>query len=56
MVKKTTKQEALREYRENQYNDPFFAMQYKDDNDDFYEWCSLYDDLKHIKKRGNDES
>ena len=51
-MQKITKQEALEKYHQQQYDDPFFVMQFRNDHDDFYEWCSLYDDLKHINKRG----
>lgn len=31
------------------YNDEYIDKMNKDN---FYEWCSNYDDLKHIKKKG----
>ena len=51
-MQKITKQEALTEYKSLLNDDPNFQRQWEDTLEDFYEWCSWYDDLKHIKKRG----
>ena len=45
-----TYQEALDEFIDLINDDPDFQNQWSDTPKDFYEWCSNYDDLKHIKK------
>ena len=45
-----TKKEALIEYQFLLNDDDEFAENWNDCKNDFYEWCSLYDDLKHITK------
>ena len=44
-----TFKEALTEYQSLLNDDPNFNNQWSDTLEDFYEWCSLYDDIKHIK-------
>jgi len=46
-----TKQEALDEFISLLNGDPDFENQWSNTAKDFYEWCSNYEDLKHIKKR-----
>lgn len=46
---KTLKQ-ALNEYQSLLNDDPDFENQWSNKPKDFYEWCSNYEDLKHIKK------
>ena len=48
--KMKTKKEALIEYQFLLNDDDEFAENWNDCKNDFYEWCSLYDDLKHITK------
>ena len=43
-------EEALIEYQFLLNDDDEFAENWNDCKNDFYEWCSLYDDLKHITK------
>jgi len=45
-----TFKEALTEYQSLLNDDDDFNKEYKNTNKDFYEWCSNYDDLKHITK------
>ena len=45
-----TYQEALDEFISLINDDPDFENQWSDTPKDFYEWCSNYDDLKHITK------
>ena len=45
-----TRKEALNEYQSLLNDDNDFNKEYKNTNKDFYEWCSNYDDLKHITK------
>ena len=45
-----TFKEALTEYQSLLNDDPYFENQWCDTLKDFYEWCSNYDDLKHITK------
>jgi hypothetical protein len=49
-LKMKTKKEALIEYQFLLNDDPDFEHQWCDTLKDFYEWCSNYDDLKHITK------
>jgi hypothetical protein len=49
-LKMKTKKEALIEYQFLLNDDDEFAENWNDCKNDFYEWCSLYDDLKHITK------
>lgn len=46
-----TEEEALDEFRQLLNDDPMFAECWYDCDPDFYEWCSSYDDLKHIKRK-----
>jgi hypothetical protein len=46
-----TEQEALDEFLGLINDDPDFENQWSNTSQDFFEWCSLYDDLKHIKQR-----
>ena len=45
-----TFEEALTEYQSLLNDDTDFEHQWCDTLKDFYEWCSNYDDLKHIAK------
>ena len=49
-LKMKTKKEALIEYQSLLNDDPDFEHQWCDTLKDFYEWCSNYEDLKHITK------
>ena len=49
-LKMKTKKEALIEYQFLLNDDDEFAENWNDCKNDFYEWCSLDDDLKHITK------
>jgi len=42
-----TEEEARDEFYNLMNDDPDFQAQWEDA---FYEWCSMYDDTKHIKK------
>lgn len=44
-----TFEQALSEYQSLLNDDLDFENQWNNTLKDFYEWCSLYDDLKHIK-------
>lgn len=44
-----TYQQALDEFYNLLNDDPDFKNQWTDSPNDFLEWCSLYDDLEHIK-------
>jgi hypothetical protein len=46
-----TEQEALDEFFGLINDDPDFENQWSNTPQDFFEWCSLYDDLKHIKQK-----
>jgi len=45
-----TKQEAFDEFINLLNDDPDFENQWSNTSKDFFEWCSNYEDLKHIKK------
>jgi len=47
--------EALQEFNNLLNDDPDFQLQWEHENeqeqqDSFFEWCSYYEDTKHIKK------
>ena len=44
-----TYEEALTEYQSLLNDDLDFKKQWSNTLKNFYEWCSFYDDLKHIK-------
>jgi len=46
-----TYQQALDEFYNLLNDDPDFENQWTDSHKDFLEWCSLYDDLKHITQK-----
>ena len=51
-----TEQEARQEFNELLSDDYDFAVQWlhdepKEQDQAFYEWCLLWEDLKHIKQR-----
>ena len=48
-----TEDEALDKFKQLLNDDPKFSDQWFDCDPDFYEWCSLYDDTKHIKQKGD---
>ena len=50
-VKNITEEDALDLYRSLLDDDPVFAECWYDCDPDFYQWCSNYDDLKHIKRK-----
>lgn len=43
--------EAQTEYFNLRNDDPDFEDQWNETEEDFFEWCSLYDDLKHITNK-----
>lgn len=45
-----TYQEALDEFLSLLNDDPDFENQWSNTPKDFFEWCSNYEDLKHINK------
>lgn len=47
---KKTFNDAMEEYTSLRNDDPNFEKQWDEKMGDFYEWCSLYEDLQHIKK------
>ena len=46
-----TIEQALNEYQSLLDDDLDFENQWSDTPKDFYEWCSNYDDFKHIKRK-----
>jgi hypothetical protein len=50
-----TKKEAIDEFKRLLNDDFMFGKYWNDCDDDFYEWCSNYDDLNHIKKPESEE-
>ncbi len=57
-----TEDQARSEFNQLMYDDNEFMAQWGSCegsqtkiNDAFYEWCSNFDDLKHIKKRETNE-
>ena len=44
------KEQAKQEFNQLLNDDENFAYQLKNTLKDFFEWCSLYADTKHIKK------
>jgi hypothetical protein len=51
-----TEEQAREEFNNLQSDDDHFDAQWgyndhKQQEKSFYEWCSLYDDLKHIKQK-----
>ena len=50
-----TKKEAIDEFKRLLNDDFMFGKHWDDCDDDFYEWCSNYDDLNHIKKPESEE-
>jgi len=50
-----TKKEAIDEFKRLLNDDFMFGKHWNDCDDDFYEWCSNYDDLNHIKKPESEE-
>ena len=51
-----TEQEARQEFNELLSDDYDFSVQWladepKEQDQAFYEWCSLWEDLKHIRER-----
>jgi|TARA_R110002012_G_scaffold320648_2_gene544858 hypothetical protein len=54
-----TKAEAFKEFDDNfkeDFYDEWKSLSDKDYQKEFYYWCSMYDDTKHIKKRGNNDN
>jgi len=47
---KKTYDDAMEEYTNLRNDDPDFENQWSDTPKDFFEWCSNYEDLQHIKK------
>ena len=47
---KKTHDEAMQEYISLRNDDVDFEKQWNKNMEDFYEWCSYYKDLEHIKK------
>ena len=47
---KKTKKQARQEFNQLLNDDGNFANQWKNTLKDFLEWCSLYNDTKHIKE------
>ena len=57
-----TENQARSEFNQLMYDDDEFIAQWRSCegsqtkiNNAFYEWCSNYDDLKHIKQKGTNE-
>lgn len=42
-------EKARQEYNQMRNDDWVFAQLWRESDYDFYEWCSNYEDLKHIK-------
>ena len=45
-----TKEQAKQEFNQLLNDDEIFANQWNNTLKDFLEWCSLYNDTKHIKR------
>ena len=52
-----TEEQARQEFNENKedFYDEWWSLSNKDYEKEFYYWCSMYDDTKHIKQRGNND-
>ena len=51
-----TKDEAFKEFDDNfkeDFYDEWKSLSDKDYQREFYYWCSMYDDTKHIKQKGD---
>ena len=52
-LQKLTEAEAFREFDDNfkeDFYDEWWSLSHKDYQKEFYYWCSLYDDTKHLTK------
>ena len=52
-LQKLTEAEAIREFDDNfkeDFYDEWWSLSHKDYQKEFYYWCSLYDDTKHLTK------